>query len=232
MADRIVGISYHTLKTFVRRRIRQDIDVVHYYGVDSGPFELATANRGALRRELSLDDRSRILLFAGRIVPEKNPLFVVDVLGELRKLNPHAVAVFAGSGSLENAVRARLTELGLDAHARFIGWRDDIVEVMASSDCFILPHPEHPIEGFGIAVVEAQLAGLPLLLSTGIADDPLLPTARFRRLSLTDGAPEWAAAAAELLNEPAPTRADAIAALKASPMDLDRALHGLIALHS
>jgi hypothetical protein len=87
------------------------------------------------------------------------------------------------------------------------------------------------MEGFGIAVVEAQLAGLRLLLSLGVSDAPILPGAAWRRLSLDDGAEAWAEAAAELWREPAPSRNAALAALCASPMDMDRALDDLLSLH-
>lgn len=232
LADKIVGISNHTLSTFVRGRTRQGIDVVHYYGIDAASFEHAQADRAMSRRALSIDEHARILLFAGRMVPEKNPLFAVGVLAELHRINPRAVGVFAGSGSLEDEIRQRVAQLGLADHFKYLGWRDDIVDIMGCSDCFILPHPEQPMEGFGIAVVEAQLAGLPMMLSTGIADDPLLPTARFQRLPLGAGAAAWAHAANNLLNEPAPSRREAIAALKQSPMDLDRALENLFALYT
>ena len=133
------------------------------------------------------------------MTPEKNPVFAVDVLAALRRRLPGAVAVFAGAGDLEAAVRARADELGLSDAVRLIGWRDDIAEVMSASDWFVLPHPHAPMEGFGIAVVEAQLAGLRLLLSLGVSDAPILPGASCRRLSLDDGADAWGAAAARAL---------------------------------
>jgi hypothetical protein len=103
---------------------------------------------------------------------------------------------------------------------------------MSASDWFILPHPHHPAEGFGVAVVEAQLTGLRLLLSLGVSDAPILPGAAWRRLSLDAGAEAWAEAAIELWNAPAPSRKEALAALAASPMDLDDALADLTALHA
>ena len=172
---------------------------MHYYGVDSTRFEMAVGHRLKFRRELGLADNVRVLLFAGRMVPEKNPVFAVDVLAEMSRLDPATVGVFVGAGSLEEAVRRRCAELGVDNRVRFLGWRDDVPEIMCCSDWFILPHPEHPVEGFGLAVVEAQLAGLRMLLSRGILDDPLLPTASFRRLALADGPKVWAKAAMELL---------------------------------
>jgi glycosyltransferase involved in cell wall biosynthesis len=233
MSDCIVGNSNHTLDTFIAGRDRRTgTDLVHYLGVDSTRFEMAVGDRLKFRRDLGLADNSRILLFAGRMVPEKNPVFAVDVLAEMRRLDPATVGIFVGTGSLEDAARRRCAELGLDNAVRFFGWRDDVAEIMCCSDWFILPHPEHPIEGFGLAVVEAQLAGLRMLLSSGILDDPLLPTASFRWLPLSDGPNAWARAAMDLLHHPAPSRAAAVAALRESPMDMDRALEGLLQLHT
>jgi glycosyltransferase involved in cell wall biosynthesis len=232
LADRIVGISNHTLDAFLAGRHRRtERDSVHYYGVDSTRFEMSVGDRLKFRRDLDLGGNSRILLFAGRMVPEKNPVFAVDVLAEMRRQDPGTMGVFVGAGSLEEAVRQRCAELGVENAVRFLGWRDDVQEIMCCSDWFILPHPEEPMEGFGIAIVEAQLAGLRMLLSRGILDDPLLPTANFRRLALADGPQVWAKAAMELMQLPAPSRAAALAALRQSPFDMDTALADLLSLH-
>jgi glycosyltransferase involved in cell wall biosynthesis len=233
LSDRIVGISDHTLDTFLRGRPRcQDRDVVHYYGVDSARFEAALADRAGFRFQLQLPENALILLFGGRLVPEKNPVFVVDVLARLRAAEPRVFAVFAGTGSLEETVLARAQEFGIQNAVRLLGWRHDMPEILSCSDLFMLPHPEQPMEGFGLAVVEAQLAGLPLLLSHGIADDPLLPSASFNRLALADGAERWAKAAMGLLRAPRPSREGALAALRRSPMNMDRALEKLLQLHT
>jgi glycosyltransferase involved in cell wall biosynthesis len=233
MADRIVGISNLTLDTFLaRRKRRPGRDSVCYYGVDPTAFANGPANRSGFRRQLRLSEDALILLFAGRMVPEKNPVFTVDVLDSVRRLEPRAVGLFAGSGSEEQRILKRARELGLEDSVRLLGWRNDLPEIMCCSDWFILPHPEHPVEGFGVAVVEAQLAGLRMLLSRGILDDPLLPTACFRRVALADGPAAWAHAAMELLEDPAPSRGAAIAALKESPMDMDRALERLLQLYA
>jgi glycosyltransferase EpsF len=233
LSDRIVGISRHTLDTFLHgRRHRLGRDLIHYYGVDPTPFQVARADRADFRCKLNLPQEARILLFGGRLVPEKNPSFVIDILARLRSAEPRAFAVFAGAGSMERYILARAQTLGVGDAVRLLGWRHDLPAIMKSSDLFILPHPEQPMEGFGLTVVEAQLAGLPLLLSRGIANDPLLPTACFCRKALADGPEAWARAAIELLQASRPSRAEAAAALERSPMDMDRALYELLALHA
>jgi glycosyltransferase involved in cell wall biosynthesis len=233
MADRLVGISNHTLQTFLAGRSRRpERDSVHYYGLDPTPFENVAADRTDFRLQWELPEDALVLLFGGRLVPEKNPLFAVDVLADLRCIEPRAAAVFAGAGSQEPDILVRARELGVENSVRLLGWRNDLPEIMSCSDWFILPHSELPMEGFGLAVVEAQLAGLRMLLSRGIPDDPLLPTACFRRLPLSGGSMEWAKAAMELLHDPVPSRTAALAALRASPMNMDQALKGLLGLHT
>src|SRR5262249_12707219 len=53
MADYIVGNSNHSLDTFIAgRQRRTGVDIVHYLGVDSTRFEIATGDRLKLRRDL------------------------------------------------------------------------------------------------------------------------------------------------------------------------------------
>ncbi len=150
----------------------------------------------------------------------------------MRRRNPGIFGVFAGTGSLESALRDRADELNISEAVRLTGWRNDLAEVMSCCDWFILPRPEHPMEGFGLAIVEAQLAGLRLLLSQGIADDPLLPGACFRRLPLASGPANWADAALELLSEVVPQSGTVFGTLKRSSMDMDYALSALLTIHS
>jgi glycosyltransferase involved in cell wall biosynthesis len=203
---------------------------VHYYGIDTHPFEVCVEGRAAFRREIGLPEDALILLFAGRIVPEKNPIFVVDLLYHLRKLEPRAAAVFAGAGSQEASVSERAKSLGLENEVKILGWRGDIPKIMCNCDWFVLSRPESPMEGFGLAVIEAQLAGLRLLLSRGIADDPLLPSAAYRRISLAEGPQAWAELALEILKN-SPSRFIAFEEISRSPMDMDRALGALMELY-
>jgi glycosyltransferase EpsF len=232
LADTIAANSNYSLDTFlVGRKRRTEKDFVHYYGIDPEPLLKAKPDRAGFRRQHGFAEHARIVLFAGRMVPEKNPIFAVDVIAEMRRIDSSVVGVFAGSGSLEDDVRAKAIALGVDPWIKCLGWRNDIPEMMASCDWFILPHPEHPLEGFGIAVVEAQLAGLRLLLSLGVADDPLLPTAAVRRLSLKQSPKEWATAALDLWSTPVPSPEATLCAFQRSPMAMDYAFRDLVRLH-
>lgn len=233
MADTVVGISNHTLDRFIQgRRRNPSRHRVHYYGVDPSVFAGNETTRAAFREEIGLPETARIMLFSGRIVPEKNPRFVVDIFRELRELDTSAYLVFAGTGGLEDVVAEHCETLGLAPFVRMLGWRDDLPRIMQCSDLFVLARPEEPPEGFGLAVIEAQLAGLLLLMSRGISDDPLLPSASFRRLPLSEPPSVWAREAVALMEAMPPSREVAVAELHASPMDMDRALDDLLGLHA
>ena len=86
LADRIVANSEHTLTAFLAGRRRDPTrHVVHALGLDPVPFATARRERAAFRRALGLAPNAPILLFAGRMTPEKDPVFVVDVLSALRR---------------------------------------------------------------------------------------------------------------------------------------------------
>jgi glycosyltransferase involved in cell wall biosynthesis len=149
----------------------------------------------------------------------------------MRRNNSAVAGVFVGAGPLREALRDRVAQLGLEDWFREMGWRPDVARIMSCSDCFIQPGPEEPMEGLGLAVVEAQLAGLPLLFSLGIPEDALLPGASYRRVPRASGTNAWADAALSLIDSPAPSRETAMAELKSSPFDMDFALNDLLTLH-
>jgi len=233
MSDLVVANSSYALNSFLLGRAsRYGLDLVHYLGVDPSRFEQALSSRIRLRRELSIDPSAVVFLFAARLSSEKNPLFALAVFAELKKVDPCAVAIFAGSGGLATTLYDQVHKLGLESSVFMIGWSERVPEIMCASDIFILPASECPVEAFGLAVVEAQLAGLRLLLSNGVLDDPLLPSAAFRRLPLAESPNLWARAAIDLLEAPAPSPAVARDQLQSSPMNMDSALDHLLALYA
>jgi glycosyltransferase involved in cell wall biosynthesis len=237
LADRIVGISNYTLDNFLSSRPRKARrDVVLYYGIDTSPYHEAPPSRSAIRSSLGLPENARILLFAGRMVDYKNPLFVLEVLNEIAEEEPDACAVFAGAGPLEDKVRERAQWLGIDDRVRVLGWREDTVDLMRSADLFVFPRVEEVTadlgrEGLGLVVVEAQAAGLPSLLSRGIPEDAIVNGALCSTLSLADGAKAWGASARSMLAAPPPDRELALASIEGSDFALETGFRNLVALH-
>jgi glycosyltransferase involved in cell wall biosynthesis len=237
LADRIVGISRYTLDNFLRGKSpRAGRDLVLYYGIETAPFHTAPPDEHAMRDLLGLPEGSRVLLFVGRMVGYKNPLFVLDVLAEIANAEPNVYAVFVGPGPLEDELRTRARDRGLSDRIRILGWRDDTVALMRFADLFVFPRVEQVSadvgrEGLGLVVVEAQAAGLMSLLSRAIPDDAIVVAGLCEIQPLDSGSAAWGASVRRLLAGPRPDRAAALAAIESSPFALEAGFRNLIALH-
>lgn len=231
-SDLIVGISQDTLNEFVQNnRFRKKKTTVLYYGIDLSPFA-APKSRDILRKEWGLPANAKILLYTGRMTHLKNPVFVVDILKELSKLRQDVYVVFVGKGEREEAVIQRYTENNLSQKVRMLGWRNDIAEIMHATDVFVFPRVEYPKEGLGLVVVEAQTAGLPMVISRGIVEDAIEIEELTHCVPLADNADVWARTINDILNEqPAVTRKEAYKRMQDSRFSLENGTNRLIALY-
>jgi glycosyltransferase involved in cell wall biosynthesis len=105
----------------------------------------------------------------GRLEPQKG----FDVLlHSLREL-PDAQAVVIGDGSERARLEKLAAEIGVQSRVRWHGWSDEPRRLLTSFDVFALPSR---FEGFPLAVLEAQLAGLPVVASdVGSIEEAVIP---------------------------------------------------------
>ena len=85
-------------------------------------------------------------------------------------------------------MEARVKDLGMSDDVLLVGNRRDVPRLMQAGDVFVLPSL---YEGFGTAAVEAQAAGLPTVVSTGVPAS-VGATDLLRRLPLVEGPARWA----------------------------------------
>jgi len=117
------------------------------------------------------------LLFLSRLHPKKNVPILLRAVAAMSEA-PAVQLTVAGEGDGE--YRAELValarELGVVDRVTFIGHvsGDQKQQLLASSDCFILPSAH---ENFGIAVAEALGAGLPVIVTPGVALAPNVASA-------------------------------------------------------
>lgn len=110
-------------------------------------------------------------LSVGRLEAEKNPLLLADALALLRSRDPRWRLVVAGEGPLEDELRDRLMELGLERHAELRGYVpfDQLAELYRASHAFL--HVSWT-EGVPQVLFEAFAAGLPVVATAvgGVPD--------------------------------------------------------------
>ena len=80
--------------------------------IDSQNFIADADTRNEIRKELGLKDKF-VVGHVGRLHPQKNHDFLIDVFAELKKSKPDAELILVGTGPLEEKVKSKVAEKGL-----------------------------------------------------------------------------------------------------------------------
>lgn len=165
--------------------------------IDSQKF-IADANiREEIRKAHRVENKF-VVGHVGRMQPEKNHDFLIDVFAEIKKKKPDAELILVGTGPLEEKVKSKVVEKGLSDCVHFLGNRKDMNRIYQAMDVFVFPSL---FEGLGIVAIEAQAAGVPIVCSEGLPPETDI-TPIYRKLLLSDGAEKWADAALEMAQSP------------------------------
>lgn len=165
-------------------------------GVDPRRFFYDEERRTAIRKELGLENKF-VIGNVARFKTEKNHTFQIDVFHEIQKYNPDSVLLLVGTGELEEEMKKKCKELGLENVVKFMGQRNDIPDMLLAMDVFFLPSL---YEGLPVVAVEAQASGLPVVTSTGVTKEVDI-TGNVIFLDLTRGGAEWANAISKIGKE-------------------------------
>lgn len=99
-----------------------------------------------------------VLGHIGRMVPQKNQAFLLDLADHLRNGGLSFRLLIAGSGPLEAALRKQVEDRGLGQHVLFTGFLENVKDLLMCCDIFLLPSLW---EGFGYVLAEAALCRRP-----------------------------------------------------------------------
>lgn len=139
------------------------------------------------------------IVSVGRCSELKNPFFALEIIAALRNLRNDFSYSWVGSGDLLDASKQKAKELDISDIVTFTGARTDVPEILAGSNYFLMPSLS---EGLGIALIEAQFAGLNCLASDAIPK--LADIGRATFLPLTAPASEWAESLNAMFDAPVP----------------------------
>ncbi len=162
LLDRLIVVSDENRKRQVQIAGRQDdlLTVVHN-GIDLQRFEQVEPRmRKSLRQSLELPEAAYVLGFVGRLHPVKGAVDFLQALVVLAPRYPDVYGVVVGEGPQDDDLRQKAKVEGIESRVRFMGFRNDVPQILQALDVFILPSLDEP---FGLVVAEAGAAGLPVV---------------------------------------------------------------------
>ncbi len=155
-ADRLICISQH-LKQFaetVELTAAEKISVVHY-GLD--PSKVSDQS---WREKLGWEENVQAIGIVSRLTEQKGHSTLLKAMSEVVRQFPTVQLVIIGDGELRQNLEQDTVKLGLEKQVHFLGYRQDAAAMMSGLDLFVLPSRW---EGFGLVLLEAMAARLPIV---------------------------------------------------------------------
>ncbi len=130
-----------------------------------------------------------IIGHVGRLNPQKNQIYLLEIFKYVLKKEPTAKLILIGEGEDYNCLKKRAQELGVDNRVEFLGSKSNIYDFYQAFDVFVFPSL---YEGLGMVLIEAQLSGLHTFASEKVIPYEAKVSDLLQFLPLDAGAEYWA----------------------------------------
>jgi len=170
VTNRIVALTDGELKDYTDLNIYSEDRLVQIHsGVDIEKFKQSPVCVVEKKRALGMNQNGLVVGFIGWLLPIKGPMHLLKAMEDVWRDHDNTILVFIGKGDLDIDLRAEALKTSANGKINFLGWRNDIHEIMPIFDIFVLPSLN---EGMGRVLVEAMAAGKPIVASKigGIPD--------------------------------------------------------------
>jgi glycosyltransferase involved in cell wall biosynthesis/ribosomal protein S18 acetylase RimI-like enzyme len=157
-------------------------------------------DRAGVRRRLGIGEDEVLILSPARLAPDKGLAYLIEAAAMLRRCVPKYRVLIAGDGPIRDGLEHLTRVLNVSDSVSFLGFRDDIGDLMDACDLVVLPSFR---EGLSMSLLEAMAAGKPIV-ATSIGSNREL-TSQGDVARLVPPADSWALAAAihSLARDPA-----------------------------
>ena len=133
--------------------------------IDTQRYIYSPSTARKIRESLQISNDTLVIGHVGSFWKIKNQTFLIDIFQELHKQNPQSKLILVGEGELKNDMIQKVQSLHLENAISFLGSRSDVPNLLKAFDVFVFPSLG---EGLSVAMLEAQCAGLPCVVSNTI----------------------------------------------------------------
>ena len=157
--DMIIAISKGVKKVLVSCGIDQKKIKMIPSGIDYSPFE-NISSRDYLHRELGFDKDDFLVGIVAHLADHKGHKYLIEAAAILKKKAPQIRLIIVGKGPLRMELDQQVKEVGVEDIVFFLGFREDVPQIMASLDLFVL---SSYLEGMGTSILDAMASRLPVV---------------------------------------------------------------------
>lgn len=136
------------------------IEYISGIGIDIDKINHVNVDKIEKRREISIDVETIVLLSVGEVNKNKNHEVVIRAISRLKNLD--IVYIIVGLGNLDEYLVELAEQHGVKDKLILLGYRNDVLEICKIADMFIFPSLR---EGLSVSLMEAMVAGLPVICS-------------------------------------------------------------------
>ena len=161
--DALITINnedYELAKSKFQLRHNGKVYYVPGVGIDLSQYDLSDGIREKKRTELGLKETDFALISMGDLIERKNYSVAIKAMSKISDLNIHYF--ICGKGPEEAKLIKLSEELGLRKRVHFLGYRNDIKELLKAADAFLFTSKQ---EGLARSLMEAMASGLPCVVS-------------------------------------------------------------------
>ena len=206
---------------FGEKRISQADFYLLKNAIDVKKYIYSEQIRNEVRKELGLN--STVIGHVGRLNYQKNQEFLIEIFKEYLKKDVKAILLLVGDGENKKNLESIIEAENLSKNVRFLGARDDINRLLQAMDVFVFPSR---YEGLGVALIEAQLSGLPCLASSTIPREVEVSD-NIRFLNIDDSPNVWSDTIYNVVNEKDNVRNSPLNMVRSRGYDMTECIIGL-----
>lgn len=118
-------------------------------------------NPAAVRRELGIGENAFVVGSVSRLVRDKGHEYLVEAVGKLLKEKRDIFLLIVGDGREKSRLEALMKKNKLNGRAKLVTSTEDIAGILSALDVFA--HPATFKEGFGLSMLEAMIAKIPVV---------------------------------------------------------------------
>ncbi len=159
--DRVICVAKAVMQCCEESGLPRSMLRLAYSG--NRPELIASGNRQRGRDALRLDEHAQLLLTVANLSENKGHSYLLDALPGVLARCPNVVLALAGQGTLREQLEQQARSLGVAEQVRFLGFRQDIPDLLHAADLFVMPSLKEGICG---VLAEAMLAHCPVVATT------------------------------------------------------------------